>query len=611
MRATAVLLAWCAGLGAGYLGLLTPSREFAVVAAAFIAMAAGLWLISRPGARTPAAAENQAPPMPVVWAAVILLSGAALLLGLVRGEAGRAPSGPGSVQAYLGQTVALNGRVEAAALPAGGAGANPAAAAQSFHLATVEVDAGGHRVAAAGAVLVQARGHAQVFDGQRVSVRGKLVRLRQVAPGGLTGYADRLERQGVIAELSATSLTALDPPTVFSPGRAAAAVRAGIVTAIRGALPEPEATVVLGEVAGIRGAVPANVDSDLVQSGLVHILAISGIKVAIVAGLLQALTLPLFGRRGALLAIAGLGLYTVVGGATASALRSALMGSLGLVGAVIRRDTDVIRSLLLVGSVMLGHRPALIADLSFQYSFLGVLGIHLFAESLAQRVRIVPQPFREALAVTLAAQLATLPLTAHYFAVVPLLSPLANGLVLPGLPVAIVGGLAISALHAATELLPVALWAQVLGSATVPLAALVFLLTRAALAVAHLVRVIPGAAIAAPGFGAPATAAYYAAGAVVVAGQARRWPRLRMAALAAGLALAALLVLGHPDGRLHLVFASGVTGPVAVLVAPDGATMLLGAGSSAAALGPALGAELPVAAPLPGMPRRLDAVVLT
>lgn len=597
MAGTVVLLAWCAGVAAGYLGWLNARPAQLLVAAVVpAAVAVPAWIAGRQdrGALVPAA---------------LLLGAAMATAGLARGELGRPPVGAGRVAAYTGQTVSLNGRVQSASVAGGGA-TGAGARLQSFQLDIAGLTAAGRMVKPAGLVLVQSRGHAEVFDGQRVTVRGTLSRPRAVGPGGIAGYADRLERMGVEAELSATSVTPLEAPSPVSVARVAAEARAGLVAAIRDLLPEPEATVVLGEVAGIRGALPAGVDADLVQSGLVHILAISGIKVAIVAGLLQAVTIPLLGRRGAVLGIVGIAFYTLVGGATASAVRSALMGSLGLVGGAIRRDTDVLRSLLLAGSAMLAQRPSLVADLSFQYSFLGVLGIHLFAPPVQARLSFLPRPFRVALAVTVAAQLGTLPLTAHYFAVVPLLAPVANALVLPSLPLAIAVGLLLAGMRSAVGVLPEA-WSRLASAVVVPPAALELVLARLALVVAHLARVVPGSAMVTPGFGAPATAGYYAATCTVALGRVRRWPLPRVAAAAAGAALVALVLLGRPDDRLHVVFPAGVSGPVAVVVAPDGATMLIGTGASAAALGPALDEVLPPAAPLPGLPRRLDAVALT
>jgi competence protein ComEC len=599
-----VLLAWCAGTAAGFLGPWRPPAAFELVAAMVLALLAALaWAAER--ARD--AARGWIP----IRLSALLLALVVLVAGTVRGTAGRPPTGRGSIVHYVGQTVAVTGRVANAAPAVGGDAVNPASRLQSFRVAARTLVVGDREAPVEGEVLVEARGHAEVFDGQSVQVEGRLNRLRQLGPGGAAGYADRLERAGVVAEMPAGAVQPLGPPPVLSISRPIAKVRQQLVKAARESLPEPEATLVLGEVAGIRAALPPSVDADLVDSGLVHILAISGIKVAIIAGLLQAVALPLFGRRGAVVSIGGIAAYTLVGGATASAVRSALMGSLGLLGAVLRRDTDMVRSLLLAAAMMLGQRPALVADLSFQYSFLGVLGIHLFAERIAGRVRFVPQPFREALAVTTAAQLGTLPLTAHYFHVVPLTAPLTNAAVLPTLPLAMVGGLLIAALHWAAGLAPGALVSRVAAVAMLPVAALVFVLARLTLLVAHAARSVPAATVAASTFGGASTVAYYLGASVVVAGQSLRWSKMRLVVLAAGAALAVLLVMGRPDGRLHVEYIGGVTGPTAVVVAPDGATMLIGTGASAAALGPALDPALPPAAPLPGLPRRLDALALT
>ena len=118
-------------------------------------------------------------------------------------------------------------------LPTGGAAVNPAARLQTFHIVAGEVDAAGRRAQVAGAVLVTARGHAEVFDGQGVRVGGKLARLRQVGPGGTTGYADRLERQGVVAEMSAGSVQPLDSTPGLSLSRLVAGGRGQLVTALR------------------------------------------------------------------------------------------------------------------------------------------------------------------------------------------------------------------------------------------------------------------------------------------------------------------------------------------------------------------------------------------
>jgi competence protein ComEC len=534
-----------------------------------------------------------------------------LALGLGRGAAAVHHPGPGTVDGYTGSPVRIEGSVESVSAPLSGAGGSTASQQQRFRLSVDHLESGGSVHQVQGLVLVQAHAQAEVWPGQRLSLSGRLARLRRLGPGGVAGYADRLERQGVEASLSAGSVVPLTPPPRLSVLRLVEALRQELVRACRELLPEPEATIVLGEVAGIRGRLPPGVDSDLVNSGLVHVLAISGIKVAIIAGVLQMLTVALAGRRAAFGAIGGIGLYTLVGGASASALRSAMMGSLALVARSIRRDPEVLRSLLLAAGLMLAWRPSLVADLSFQYSFLGVLGIHLFAQPLGSRLPAIPPPFREALAVTVAAQLATLPLTAHYFQVIPLLGPIANALVLPTLPLSIVGGLLLGFVGALERAVASSflLASTPLVAVQVALASLLLWLARLALGVAHVASHLPGAVVSAPNFGGASTSAYYA-GLFLSVAVSRRWRVPAAIGLAVGAGMLVLLLLGRPDGRLHASFLSAGGGPAVLVIAPDGATMLIDSGSQSAAVASALESALPVGLPVPGR-KRIDALVLT
>jgi ComEC/Rec2-related protein len=534
-----------------------------------------------------------------------------LCLGLARGVAAVHLPGPGTVDGYLGDTIRVEGSVDSVSAPVSGAGGSTASQQQSFRLSATRIRSGGAPHMIDGLVLVQSRGQAEVWPGQLVSLAGRLNRVRRLGPGGSAGYGDRLEREGIQAEMTATSLLPLTPPPRLSLARVVDTTRRQLVRSCRDLLPEPEATIVLGEVAGIRGRLPSAVDADLVDSGLVHVLAISGIKVAIIAGLLQLLTVAVAGRRAAVAAVGGVGLYTLVGGASASALRSAFMGSLGLLGRTLRRDTEVLRSLSLAAGIMLAWRPSLVLDLSFQYSFLGVLGIHLFAERFSRRLWRLPRVLRESLAVTAAAQLATLPLTAHYFQVIPVLAPLANALVLPTLPLVITAGVLMGLADAAARgmastIPPVAALAVVVE---VPLAEVLFWLARLAIVVSHAAASVPGGVLRVASFEAWSSAAYFAGvGAFVTARS--RWRLPVAAGLAALVATTIAVGLARPDGRLHVRFLAAGSGPAALVVAPDGATLLIDTGSQAAALGRELDATLPARLPLPRW-RGIDSVVLS
>jgi hypothetical protein len=105
--------------------------------------------------------------------------------------------------------------------------------------------------------------------------------------------------------MTATGLLALTPPPRLSLARVVDATRRGLVQSCRDLLPEPEATLVLGEVAGIRGHLPAALEPTSSTADRSTSWPSAGSKVAIIAGLLQLLTVAIAGRRVAIVAVGG------------------------------------------------------------------------------------------------------------------------------------------------------------------------------------------------------------------------------------------------------------------------------------------------------------------
>ena len=554
-----LLLAWCGGVAAGAAALAPAAAVPLLGGAVLLALGgAGTVFVSQPGRHF----------------AAVLLAPAVLLAGAARGSAAVHVVSPGTIDYYQGRHLSVSGTVTRS---------SSSATFQSFWLSALS--SGGRPLA--GTIQVTSRSPVPVVPGSTVGATGTLERLPGRAYDGSTAYDDRMERQGVWAAMSGASFQVDAGPSMLSPRALAWRLRTAISASTRAQVREPEATILLGTTVGIRARLPAPVEADLVDSGLVHLLAVSGLKVAVVAGVLTAL-LRRVGRRAALLAIVGVFAYALVGGGSSAALRSAVMGSLGLVAQVLRRDTDSPRSLLLAAAAMVALNPELPSDLSFQYSFLGVAGIQLLHPALDARLRWLPHPFREALAVSVAAQAATLPLTAAYFHVVTVGGPLVNAVAVP-----FVGATMAAA-------------AWVAASLPDP-GGLVLLLavgaSRGLLLLAHLGAALPGFVLRVPWVGLPHALAYYVSALTLVAAV-----RLRagVAGVAAGLVLGVSLLaaLSLPDGQVHLAFMDTPGGGVLV-TAPDGARMLLDTGSSAPALAAALDGLL--APPDP----RLDAVLLT
>lgn len=185
-----------------------------------------------------------------------------------------------------------------------------------------------------------------------------------------------------------------------------------------------------------------NLDKELLQAysntGVVHIIAISGMHLGMIYGLLLLLLKPLQVNRIrwlkpliVLLIIWGFSLLT---GASASIVRAAIMFSFVLAGTALNRSASLLNSLAAAACCMLCYNPQLLWDIGFQLSYAAVLGIHFFAQPLT-RLLYTPnrllQQCGKMVAITLAAQLLTLPLLLYYFHQFPYLFLLTNFIAIP------------------------------------------------------------------------------------------------------------------------------------------------------------------------------------
>lgn len=382
---------------------------------------------------------------------------------------------------------------------------------------------------------------------------------------------------------------------------------------IRSLLPQPESALLAGILLGYTRDLPESVAQAFRDTGIAHIIAVSGFNITIVSGLFIALLGRLLRARYAvplaILAVAG---YCLLTGGTASVVRAAIMGGIGMIGPLLGRRQVGINSLAFTAGVMCLLSPGLPWDVSFQLSFGATLGLVVYADFLqggftrlagrwlpAPIVHRLAGPVGEFFLVTLAAQLFTLPVTAVHFQRVSLSALLANPLVLPVQSLAmILGGLAL-----------------VLGMVFLPLGQLVAWLCWPLLAytirTAEVLAQIQNSVLNLDQF-SPLVIALYYAGLLALA---LPWVRRRLRPVwkpSVGLALVGLLAVGlwraaliAPDGRLHLDIFNQPDGPALLLRAPSGQAWLVNGSSQVDALADALGRRLPA------FSGRLDGLLVT
>jgi len=425
-----------------------------------------MWALAAAGCALAAAAIS------VRWCAAVLVLGAAIPLGMLRGASQVVPPGPGSIDGNFGaRPVVLLGTVRSA-----DPGTESTAIVDATHLSDADSD----RIVTGG-VLVSGPLVPALLPGDAVEIDAAGLRPLDRRPG--PDSATTLEREGVQGMASSPQVFVLRAGAP-SLSRTVAWVQGQLAASVDRSLPEPAAALVLGIAFGIRQPLTADVRAPLQDAGLIHIVVVSGLKVVLVLGLAGALArvFEWSRRRTALFALPLVVGYVLVSGAGPAAIRSALMAGATLLAATGARRTDPLPMLSLAAALMLGISPALVEDPGFQLSFLGTAGIVLLAAPIAARLpgpRLLVEPF----AVTVAAQLATLPVMAGTFGVIALGGPIANALVLPLLPVMIVAGgsgAILGALHPALGWLPL----QLAG-----------LGTSAITTVARAITAVPGAAL--------------------------------------------------------------------------------------------------------------------
>lgn len=217
--------------------------------------------------------------------------------------------------------------------------------------------------------------------------------------------------------------------------------KAAFVEKIKKIFPEPHAGMIQGLILGGKGTLPDYLVALFQIVGITHIVAISGYNISILAKISEGL-IGRWHRKlslwGTLFLIAGL---VIITGAQASVVRAGIMGAVLVLAGFVDRKNNPLNALVLVGTIMIFFNPLILRDdVGFQLSFLATLGIVLFFPIFSHIFRKVPEPFSEALSATLAAQTLALPILITNFGALSLISPLANMIILPLIPVAMTLG---------------------------------------------------------------------------------------------------------------------------------------------------------------------------
>lgn len=277
-------------------------------------------------------------------------------------------------------------------------------------------------------------------------IRGERVDYNDARGVSLIGYPE-----GEIRVLSHPDR----PPLRFLPQWAAHALKSSITRAF----PRDVAPFFLALTTGDKGELPDGLYAAFRRGGVAHIVAVSGLHVGFLIGVLSIL----FGRRSKLTFALGTALilfFVLLTGASPSALRAALMLFCMLLAPLTGREEDRPTTFTAILAFLLFLNPYAAAGVSLQLSFAAVAGIDTLTPVLYGRwVKALPKGRDKlsrallagarwalgTLAVTLGALLFTAPLSALHFRTLSLVGPVTNLLVMWLIPLLFTGGLLLGA----------------------------------------------------------------------------------------------------------------------------------------------------------------------
>ena len=298
---------------------------------------------------------------------------------------------------------------------------------------------------------------AQAGGGQGVEISGIISRPPPATAEGLFDDRDYLQTRGIFYELRTRSTNDwhLREPMLSRPPLTDRFLEWSRHVLALG-LPQDQTLRLLWAMTlGWRTAFTGDVGDPFLRAGTMHLFAIDGLRIGLIAGMLVTLLRVLQVSRGwcGAVAIPAIWFYTAATGWESSAIRASLMMSIVLGGWALKRPADLLNSLGGAAFLILLWDPRQLFEASFQLSFFVMLTIALllpplneisdnlmkpdpllpaglvpqWQRGLTQSVRLLARYF----SLSLAAWIGSIPLSAYYFHLFSPISPLANVIAVP------------------------------------------------------------------------------------------------------------------------------------------------------------------------------------
>ena len=295
-------------------------------------------------------------------------------------------------------------------------------------------------------ILLIAPRESEMLYGDRVRVRGKLSRpdnftdertLREV------DYRSHLRKSGIGYEMFLPNIELIASHEGNAVVERLFAWKRAFLRNIRELLPEPHASLLGGLIVGAKQSLGKELLDDFRTVGVIHIVVLSGYNITIIARFIEWFFSRLRKQAQLIISAAGMILFAIMVGASATVVRATIMALLVLLAHGTGRIYAATRALLFAGVIMLLHNPQiLVFDTSFQLSFLATVGLIYLSPLIEPKVKWVTEVWglRGIVVATVATQLFVLPFILYKMGTFSLVSLPVNFLILAAIPLTMLFG---------------------------------------------------------------------------------------------------------------------------------------------------------------------------
>jgi ComEC/Rec2-related protein len=289
----------------------------------------------------------------------------------------------------------------------------------------------------------------ELLPGDVVSLRGTVVLPEDFTTetGRVFDYDGYLESRGVDAVMYRAQVTAVGKRDMRTPlffSRIATVIRHGIGEQFARYIIFPIDGIVAGMLVGFQGALPEYLSDIFRRTGTLHTLVLSGYNITVLAGFIGFIFRRVPFKIRTLSIFTGIASLVLISGAGVAAVRAGIMGSIALLAGATLNTYNVFRALLLSFLFFFFMNPVTIfVDPGFHLSFLATFFIIALLPILKEKTPWIPEwkwGIKETLLLAVGLPLFMLPYFMYFSGLFPFMSPLANIVMVPLIPLLMIGG---------------------------------------------------------------------------------------------------------------------------------------------------------------------------